>query len=41
MGEELGLRERWFGDLDGEDVGTYNDVWPLDLEVSRYIDIGK
>jgi len=34
------LRERWFGDLDGEDVATYNDVWPLDLEDATHESFG-
>ena len=38
--EEVGLRERWFGDLDGEDVSTYNDVWPLDLENAHHTTFG-
>ncbi len=29
------LRERFFGELEGLPVAVYNDVWPLDLEVSQ------
>ena len=38
--EDVGLRERWFGDLDGKDVSTYNDVWPLDLENAHHTTFG-
>lgn len=31
-----GLRERWFGELDGHDVKTYNHVWPRDLEDAHH-----
>ena len=34
------LRERFFGELDGTDVGTYNDVWPLDLEDAHHTTFG-
>jgi len=36
VNQHLGLRERWFGQLDGNDVKTYNEVWPLDLEDAHH-----
>eukprot|EP00640_Fibrocapsa_japonica_P000210 CAMPEP_0113937096 /NCGR_PEP_ID=MMETSP1339-20121228/3797_1 /TAXON_ID=94617 /ORGANISM="Fibrocapsa japonica" /LENGTH=237 /DNA_ID=CAMNT_0000939743 /DNA_START=294 /DNA_END=1007 /DNA_ORIENTATION=+ /assembly_acc=CAM_ASM_000762 len=37
---EKGLRERFFGELDGKDLITYNDVWPLDLEDAHHNTFG-